>query len=59
MLKDNDMMLNNHHAKAAISDIDIQMMIMATVTKEWQYFMEYSEHTQSKGVFIYEMCTTV
>lgn len=52
------MMRNNHLKKTRISDIDIQMMVIAASTSERQYFMTYGGHIQSKGVFIYEICDT-
>ena len=58
MLEKADMMLNNHLKDSHITDIDIQMMIIAASTGEEQSFMKYDGHVQSKGVFIYEMCDT-
>lgn len=58
MLEIDDMMRNNHMKKTHISDIDIQMMVIAASTNERQYFMTYGGHIQSKGVFIYEICDT-
>ena len=58
MLEEYDIMLDNHHKDAKVTNIDIQMMVMAASTKKWQNFMEGKNYSQSKGVFEYEMCNT-
>ena len=58
MLEEYDIMLDNHHKDAKVTNIDIQMMVMAASTKKWQNFMEGKNYSQSKGVFVYEMCNT-
>lgn len=50
MLQANDIMVNNHDQSAYISDIDIQMLIMAASTNEPQYFMTYDKYIQSDSV---------
>ena len=56
MLLENDIMVNNHHRNAEISVIDIQMMVLAAATGEWQFYMAYLENGQSLGVETYGTC---
>lgn len=57
ILLNDDMMRDCHATTSAVSSLDIQMMVMAASTKEWQYFMAYDGHKQSRGVVTYGPCT--
>lgn len=39
-----------------VSNIDIQMLLLAAETGEWQYCMDYLGNIQSMGAQTYEMC---
>ena len=57
MLAADDVMVNNHLKSAKVSSLDVQMMVMAASKNEWQYFMAYDGHKQSKGALTYGPCT--
>ena len=57
MLASDDVMRDNHQVTSSVSDYNIQMMVMAASTDEWQYFMAYDGHKQSRGVVTYGPCT--
>lgn len=56
MLEENDIMVSDEKRGAHASNIDVQMAILAASTGEWQYFMPYKNHIQSKGAENYEIC---
>lgn len=49
-------MFNNHRRRAHVTDIDIQMLLVAASTGEWQYYMEYAGNIPSVGAATYERC---
>jgi len=49
ILKDDDIMVNNHAKNAIISDIDIQMILEGAKEREMQYFKKYRGRVPSKG----------
>ena len=53
-----DIMRRSQNRSAKVSDTDIQMMIIAAITNEWQYFMAYDGYTQSEGATKYGTCTS-
>ena len=51
-----DVMVDNHRMESFVSNIDIQMLLLAAKTGEWQYYMDYLGNIQSTGAQTYEMC---
>lgn len=51
-----DVMRRNHSEDAKAFDIDIQMLLLAATTGEWQYYMSYLSNNQSIGVETYGRC---
>ena len=56
MLTADDVMFNNHRRRTHVTDIDIQMLLVAASTGEWQYYMEYAGNIPSVAAVTYERC---